>query len=81
VRELLGSGTLLGVAVFVTRDAGGWYEPSALLLLPPSAFFLIAGIVWGVRSWKTEQAEALEPLPEATLVGAEPLETAGAGGS
>ena len=65
VRELLGSGSLLGVPVLVPRDAGGWYEPAALLLLPPSAFFLIGGLVWAVRSWKTQQVEAAEPVPEA----------------
>jgi Na+-transporting NADH:ubiquinone oxidoreductase subunit D len=58
-------GSLLGVPVLVPRDAGGWYEPAALLLLPPSAFFLIGGLVWAVRSWKTQQVEAAEPVPEA----------------
>ena len=66
VRELLGSGTLLGVTLLPLRDAGGWYEPAALLLLPPSAFFLIGGLVWAVRSWRTEQVEEAVPLPEAT---------------
>jgi Na+-transporting NADH:ubiquinone oxidoreductase subunit D len=61
VRELLGSGSLLGVSVLLPRDAGGWYEPAALFLLPPSAFFLIGGLVWAIRSWKTEQVEAAEP--------------------
>ena len=65
-RELLGSGTLLGAPLLATREAGGWYEPLALLLLPPSAFFLIGGLIWAVRSWKVEQVEAAEPLPEAS---------------
>lgn len=65
VRELLGSGSLLGHPLLLTRDAGGWYEPSALLLLPPSAFFLIGGLVWAVRSAKAEQVEEAEPVPEA----------------
>jgi Na+-transporting NADH:ubiquinone oxidoreductase subunit D len=65
VRELLGSGSLLGVPVLLTRDAGGWYEPAALLLMPPSAFFLIGGLVWAVRSWRREQVEPAEPVPEA----------------
>lgn len=73
VRELLGSGTLLGVPILLARDAGGWYEPAALFLLPPSAFFLIGGLVWAVRSWKPEQAEAVERLPEA----GKPLAAAG----
>jgi Na+-transporting NADH:ubiquinone oxidoreductase subunit D len=65
VRELFGAGSLLGLPLLTPRDAGGWYEPAALLLLPPSAFFLIGGLVWAVRSWKSEQAEPAEPLPEA----------------
>jgi len=65
VRELLGSGSLLGVTVLLTRDAGGWYEPVSLLLLPPSAFFLIGGLVWAVRSVRSAQVEEAEPLPEA----------------
>jgi len=69
VRELLGSGSLLGVPVLTPVDAGGWYEPAALFLLPPSAFFLIGGLVWAVRSWKREQVEAPE-----TRVAAEPAE-------
>jgi Na+-transporting NADH:ubiquinone oxidoreductase subunit D len=60
VRELLGSGSLLGVPVLLPRDAGGWYEPVALFLLPPSAFFLIGGLIWAIRSWKTEQVETIE---------------------
>jgi Na+-transporting NADH:ubiquinone oxidoreductase subunit D len=65
VRELLGSGSLLGVTVLLPRDAGGWYEPAALFLLPPSAFFLIGGLIWAIRSWKTEQVETIELPPEA----------------
>lgn len=65
-RELLGSGPLLGAPLLAPREAGGWYEPLALLLLPPSAFFLIGGLIWAVRSWKVEQVEAAEPLPEAS---------------
>jgi Na+-transporting NADH:ubiquinone oxidoreductase subunit D len=29
-----------------------------LLLLPPSAFFLIGLIIWGLRTWKKNQVEA-----------------------
>jgi Na+-transporting NADH:ubiquinone oxidoreductase subunit D len=63
IRELFGSGSLLGVPVLVPVDAGGWYEPAAIFLLPPSAFFLIGGLVWAVRSWKREQIEAAEARP------------------
>jgi len=60
VRELFGSGTLLGIEVLRTVSAGGWYQPAALMLLPPSAFFLIGFLIWAIRSWKTEQAERSE---------------------
>ena len=65
VRELGGSGTLLGVSLLPLREHGGWYEPMGLLLLPPSAFFLLAGLVWAVRSWRPAQVEVAEPLPTA----------------
>jgi len=59
-RELFGSGTLLGMTILPTVNNGGWYIPNGLLLLPPSAFFLIGLIIWALRSWKTEQQESTE---------------------
>lgn len=58
IRELFGSGTLFGINIMTTINNGGWYQPNGLLLLPPSAFFLIGLIIWGLRTWKTEQKEA-----------------------
>lgn len=60
IRELLGSGTLLGYVILPLARNGGWYEPNGLMLLPPSAFFLIGLIIWVVRSWKPAQVEAAE---------------------
>ena len=60
VRELLGSGTLLGVEILPTVSAGGWYHPAALMLLPPSAFFLIGFLIWGLRTWCRDQVEETE---------------------
>lgn len=57
VRELLGSGSLLGIQILTLANNGGWYVPNGLLLLPPSAFFLIGLIIWSVRSWKPAQVE------------------------
>jgi Na+-transporting NADH:ubiquinone oxidoreductase subunit D len=65
VRELLGAGKLLGVSVLPTVAEGGWFEPLALMLLPPSAFFIIGFLIWGVRSWKPAQVEAVEFQPPA----------------
>ncbi len=59
-RELLGSGSLLGIEVFQTINNDGWFQPIGLMLLPPSAFFLIGLIIWAIRSWKTEQQEKPE---------------------
>jgi Na+-transporting NADH:ubiquinone oxidoreductase subunit D len=57
VRELFGAGKLMGYEIIPVVNDGGWYQPNGLLLLPPSAFFLIGLIIWGLRSWKKEQVE------------------------
>ena len=57
VRELFGSGKLLGIDILPLVKDGGWYVPNGLLLLPPSAFFLIGLIIWAVRTWKPKQVE------------------------
>ncbi|MDC9728372.1 MAG: NADH:ubiquinone reductase (Na(+)-transporting) subunit D [Methyloprofundus sp.] len=59
-RELLGSGKLLGIEIFPLIKDGGWYEPNGMMLLPPSAFFLIGLIIWVFRQWKPEQNEAAD---------------------
>ncbi|WP_111495829.1 MULTISPECIES: NADH:ubiquinone reductase (Na(+)-transporting) subunit D [Marinobacter] len=57
-RELLGSGSLFGVALMPVVNDGGWYVPNGLMLLPPSAFFIIGLAIWGLRAWKPDQVEA-----------------------
>ncbi len=59
-RELFGAGKLFGVEILALVTEGGWYVPNGLLLLPPSAFFLIGLFIWALRSWKTEQVESNE---------------------
>jgi Na+-transporting NADH:ubiquinone oxidoreductase subunit D len=49
IRELLGAGTLLGRSVLTPISEGGWFEPLDLMLLPPSAFFLIAILIWSTH--------------------------------
>jgi Na+-transporting NADH:ubiquinone oxidoreductase subunit D len=56
-RELFGAGKLMGYTILPVVNDGGWYQPNGLLLLPPSAFFLIGLIIWGMRTWKREQVE------------------------
>ncbi|QDV44413.1 Na(+)-translocating NADH-quinone reductase subunit D [Stieleria neptunia] len=56
-RELLGSGTLMGYVILPLDRNGGWYNPNNLMLLPPSAFFLIGFLIWLIRAYKPEQIE------------------------
>ncbi len=60
IRELFGSGTLLGFEILPLVENGGWYQANGLLLLAPSAFFIIGLFIWLLRSWKTDQIEERE---------------------
>jgi Na+-transporting NADH:ubiquinone oxidoreductase subunit D len=57
IRELFGAGTLFDVEILPLVQNGGWYVPNQLLLLPPSAFFIIGLMIWVIRSWRVEQVE------------------------
>lgn len=57
VRELFGSGALFGYQVLPLVTEGGWYEPNGMMLLPPSAFFIIGIMIWVFRTWKPDQVE------------------------
>jgi Na+-transporting NADH:ubiquinone oxidoreductase subunit D len=57
LRELIGSGKLLGNAIFPLVTEGGWYIPNGLFLLAPSAFIIIGLLIWALREWKPEQVE------------------------
>jgi len=57
IRELFGAGKLLGYQILPLVTEGGWYYPNGLLLLPPSAFFIIGLIIWLIRARKKEQIE------------------------
>jgi Na+-transporting NADH:ubiquinone oxidoreductase subunit D len=56
-RELLGSGRLFGHVILPLSTEGGWYPSNGLMLLPPSAFFLIGLYIWALRTWKPKQVE------------------------
>ncbi len=60
IRELFGSGTLMGVEIFPLIENGGWYQANGMLLLAPSAFFIIGLLIWALRSWQTAQVEPKE---------------------
>jgi Na+-transporting NADH:ubiquinone oxidoreductase subunit D len=57
VRELFGAGKLFGIEILPLVTDGGWYNPNGLLLLPPSAFFLIGMFIWALRSFQKDQVE------------------------
>lgn len=60
IRELFGAGTLLGYTMFPTVQNGGWFEPLSLMLLAPSAFFIIGLLIWAIRSIRPAQVEESE---------------------
>ncbi|MDQ3263740.1 MAG: NADH:ubiquinone reductase (Na(+)-transporting) subunit D [Myxococcota bacterium] len=73
IRELFGSGTLLGQRVLPLVSEGGWYQPNGLMVLSPAAFFLVGGLIWGLRAWKKSQVEfqqvvVIEAPPSADAV-------------
>ena len=60
IREPLGAGTLMGWELLPTINNGGWYQTNGLLLLSPSAFFIIGLFIWALRAWKKDQVEEPE---------------------
>lgn len=60
IRELFGAGSLFGIEIFSLTTNGGWYLANGLMLLPPSAFFIIGLMIWGLRAWKSSQVEAAD---------------------
>lgn len=57
LREFFGSGQLFGVTIMASTNEGGWYLPNGLMLLPPSAFFIIGLTIWVIRTFRPEQVE------------------------
>ena len=56
IRETLGSGKFFGFPLPILSDPN-WYTPNGLLLISPSAFFLIGIFIWVLRSIYPEQQE------------------------
>lgn len=57
LRELFGSGKLMGMEILPLATEGGWYTPNGLMMLAPSAFVIIGLLIWALRVWKPEQVE------------------------
>ncbi len=57
IRELFGAGSLFGVEILPLTSNGGWYLRNGLLVLPASAFFLIALLIWLLRTMDPSQQE------------------------
>ncbi len=58
IRELFGSGSLFGYPIIPLVSSGGWYQANGMLLLPPSAFFIIGFLIWIIRRVDRSQVEA-----------------------
>ena len=56
-RELFGSGKLFGYSILPLTSEGGWYQPNGMMLLSPSAFFLIGIFIWILRTINKDQVE------------------------
>jgi Na+-transporting NADH:ubiquinone oxidoreductase subunit D len=59
-REPLGAGTLMGFDILPQASQGGWYVTNGMMLLSPSAFFIIGLAIWALRAWKPDQVEEEE---------------------
>ncbi|MBS7351856.1 MAG: NADH:ubiquinone reductase (Na(+)-transporting) subunit D [Candidatus Limisoma sp.] len=57
VRELLGSGTLLGFPIIPKAFYAAGYENNGLMILPPMALITVACIIWVHRSRNKELQE------------------------
>jgi Na+-transporting NADH:ubiquinone oxidoreductase subunit D len=57
IRELFGSGSLFGYEILPLVTNDGWYMSNGLLLLPPSAFFIIGLMIWLMRTFDASQVE------------------------
>jgi len=60
IREFFGSGSLFGFEILQLVTNGGWYNPMGIMLLPPSAFFIIGLLIWALRASKPDQVEEVE---------------------
>jgi Na+-transporting NADH:ubiquinone oxidoreductase subunit D len=60
LREFFGKGSLFNLQILIPTSQGGSFEPLQLMLLPPSAFFIIGGLIWFIRRRRPQQVETPE---------------------
>jgi Na+-transporting NADH:ubiquinone oxidoreductase subunit D len=60
VREFLGFGSLLGVKL-----VGDWFTPWTIMIMAPSAFFLVALALWGAKSYGARAEARRKAAPAA----------------
>jgi Na+-transporting NADH:ubiquinone oxidoreductase subunit D len=60
IRELFGTGQILGYQILITVQDGGWFQPLGFMALAPSAFFVLGGLVWLFSYIRTVQEEEPE---------------------
>lgn len=55
IRELLGSGTILGFTIL-----GSWYNPALIMILPPGAFLLIGYMIGALKIYEAKKAKKIK---------------------
>jgi len=56
IREFLGFGSLFGIKI-----VGEWFTPWTIMVMAPSAFFLVAIALWIANNYKAKVAAAAKP--------------------
>jgi electron transport complex protein RnfE len=70
VREVLGSGSFLGVPLF-----GPSYEPWIVMILPPGGFLTLGALLLGLAWWQERRPERSEATQGGAVDGAEVVAT------
>lgn len=57
VREMLGTGQLMGMQLLPLTETGGWYEPNQLMILAPGAFITLGFLIALINTMRKTEAE------------------------
>jgi Na+-transporting NADH:ubiquinone oxidoreductase subunit D len=69
LRELFGTGRLLGGQVLPLAEEGGWFEPLSFMGLAPAGFFALGLLVWALRAARPVREEGGEIAPIRRRIG------------